>query len=375
MLQNKIYQNYFKEIYKNFFVVLFSFSIIAWVVKAVNYLDLIVENGYSIFTYLSYSFLGLTSIITKFIPLSFLIVIVHFISKQIEEKEFTILWSAGVKKITLVNLFLLISIAALLFYLIFSLFITPYSLNKSRNLLSKKSTVSIMPTIKKNQFSDNFKGLTIIVDDKIKNEIKNIFIFDESENFKHLNSNKKKKELINIISENGIIEENQMILINGQIISSNFDNLENRVVKFNQMNIDLSNLENTVIKKPKIQETSTFDLLKCFNKDFSKDVFCSKKDVGELVPTLNRRITLPFYIPIISLICCFLFLQSSNRKIYNNFIIFILSFIILLFAELIIRYTGLNKNLNYLFIIVPLALVPILYIILNFKFKSEVLLK
>ena len=193
MLQNKIYQNYFKEIYKNFFVVLFSFSIIAWVVKAVNYLDLIVENGYSIFTYLSYSFLGLTSIITKFIPLSFLIVIVHFISKQIEEKEFTILWSAGVKKITLVNLFLLISIAALLFYLIFSLFITPYSLNKSRNLLSKKSTVSIMPTIKKNQFSDNFKGLTIIVDDKIKNEIKNIFIFDESENFKHLNSNKKKR--------------------------------------------------------------------------------------------------------------------------------------------------------------------------------------
>lgn len=375
MLQNKIYQNYFKEIYKNFFVVLFSFSIIAWVVKAVNYLDLIVENGYSIFTYLSYSFLGLTSIITKFIPLSFLIVIIHFISKQIEEKEFTILWSAGVKKITLVNLFLLISIAALLFYLVFSLFITPYSLNKSRNLLSKKSTVSIMPTIKKNQFSDNFKGLTIIVDDKIKNEIKNIFIFDESENFKHLNSNKQKKELINIVSENGIIEENQMILINGQIISSNFDNLENRVVKFNQMNIDLSNLENTVIKKPKIQETSTFDLLKCFNKDYSKDVFCSKKDVGELVPTLNRRITLPFYIPIISLICCFLFLQSSNQKFYNNFIIFILSFIILLFAELIIRYTGLNKNLNYLFIIVPLALVPILYIILNFKFKSEVLLK
>ena len=39
-----------------------------------------------------------------------------------------------------------------------------------------------MPILKKNQFSDNFKGLTIIVDDKIKNEIKKIFIFDESDN-------------------------------------------------------------------------------------------------------------------------------------------------------------------------------------------------
>ena len=98
MLQNKIYQNYIIEILKSFFVILFSFSVIAWTVKAVNYLDLIVESGYSIFTYLSYSLLGLTGVLTKFIPLSFLVTIVFFISKQIEEKEFTILWSAGVKK-------------------------------------------------------------------------------------------------------------------------------------------------------------------------------------------------------------------------------------------------------------------------------------
>ena len=139
MFQNKIYQNYFKEIFKNFLIVLFSFSVIAWVVKAVNYLDLIVENGYSIVTYLNYSLLSLTGVITKFIPLSFLVVIVYFISKQIEEKEFTILWSAGVKKIALVNLFFFCSVIALIFYLIFSTLITPYSLNKSRNLLSNKT--------------------------------------------------------------------------------------------------------------------------------------------------------------------------------------------------------------------------------------------
>ena len=150
MLQNKIYQNYFKEIFKNFFVILFSFSVIAWVVKAVNYLDLIVENGYSTLTYLNYSFLSLTGVITKFIPLSFLVVIIYFISKQIEEKEFTILWSAGVKKISLVNLFFFTSLVALIFYLIFSIFITPYSLNKSRNLLSNENITSIMPILKKN---------------------------------------------------------------------------------------------------------------------------------------------------------------------------------------------------------------------------------
>jgi len=148
MLQNKIYQNYIIEILKSFFVILFSFSVIAWTVKAVNYLDLIVENGYSIFTYLNYSLLSLTGVVTKFIPLSFLVTIVFFIGKQIEEKEFTILWSAGVKKIHMVNLLLLSSLIILIFYLIFSTLITPYTLNQSRKLLSDKNEISIFPILK-----------------------------------------------------------------------------------------------------------------------------------------------------------------------------------------------------------------------------------
>ena len=55
MLQNKIYLNFIKEILKTFFVILFGLSIIAWTVRAVNFLDLIVESGYSITTYFQYS--------------------------------------------------------------------------------------------------------------------------------------------------------------------------------------------------------------------------------------------------------------------------------------------------------------------------------
>ena len=97
MLRNKIYQNYIKEILKNFFVILLSLSIIAWAVKAVNYLDLIVENGYSVVTYLAYSVLSLTGVLMKFMPLSFLVSIVFFITKHKDENEFTILWTSGSK--------------------------------------------------------------------------------------------------------------------------------------------------------------------------------------------------------------------------------------------------------------------------------------
>ena len=116
MLQNKIYQNFTKEILKTFLVILFGLSLIAWTVRAVNFLDLIVESGYSINTYFQYSLLNLFGILTKFIPLSFLLALIIFIIKQMQDNELIILWTAGVKKLKVINLFFIVSIFVLFFY-------------------------------------------------------------------------------------------------------------------------------------------------------------------------------------------------------------------------------------------------------------------
>ena len=144
MLQNNIYYNYFIEIFKLFITILFSLAIIAWVVRAVNFLDLIVENGYSIITYFEYSFLNFFGIITKFIPLSFLLAMTIFIARQMQENELVILWTSGVKKTQIVHLFFLFSIIVTIFHIIFSVIITPLALNKSRQLLSSENLSSIL---------------------------------------------------------------------------------------------------------------------------------------------------------------------------------------------------------------------------------------
>ena len=71
MFKNKIYNYITLELLKSFILILFSLSLIAWTVRAVNFLDLIVDSGYSTSTYFIYSILNLTNIVTKFIPLSF----------------------------------------------------------------------------------------------------------------------------------------------------------------------------------------------------------------------------------------------------------------------------------------------------------------
>ncbi len=373
MLQNKIYQNFIKEILKTFLIILFGLSIVAWTVRAVNFLDLIVENGYSIATYFQYSFLNLLGILTKLIPLSFLISLVIFIVKQLRENEFIILWTSGEKKAKVANLFFILSIFILSFYLLFSTIIAPYALNKSRSLLSKDGFNSFLPTIRIQGFNDSFRGFTFFVEKKIDNEIKNVFIYDSSNTLKNLKSNRSETSSTTIVAKEGLVQEKEMILFNGQIISENKSNLKNNIVKFQQLNIDLNNLQSGTIKQPKLQETSTLVLLKCiFDFGINELVNCSKTR-KEIITVLNRRVVLPFYIPVISLICSFLLIKVKTKKNYflNKYSIFFFSFLTLLYAELIIRYTGISKFVGTLFIISPFILIPIIYSFLIYGLKRE----
>ncbi len=369
MLQNKIYQNFIIEIFKTFFIILFGLSLIALTVRAVSFLDLIVENGYPVSTYFQYSLLNLFGITPKFIPLSFLITLTVFILKHLQDSEFVILWTSGVKKIYLVNLLFATSCFVLLIYLIFSTFITPTVLNKSRQLLSNDNLNSFLPTIKTQQFSDSFKGFTFIVEKKVENELQNIFLHDKGNNLKNLSSNISETSSTTIIAENGIIQNQRMLLLNGQIISSK-KNSDNEIITFEQLNIDLSNLSTNTIKKPKIQETSTLKLLGCLTLNNKDKKFCNEGFKKEILPTLNRRLIIPFYIPVLSLVCALLLLRS--KKIYfNKIFIFIYSFTLLLFTELAVRYTGINNFVMFLFIFTPFLLFAFFYIFLIYKFSNE----
>ena len=372
MLQNKIYQNYLIDIFKTFLTILLGFTLIAWTVRAVNFLDLIVESGYPVLTYFQYSFLNIFGILTKFIPLSFLIALILFIIKQIQENELIILWTSGVKKIELVKLFFLFSLIISIFYLVFSSLITPLALNKSRQILGKESLTSFLPTVKAQQFSDSFNGVTFIVDKKYNNELKNIFLQDSAKVLKNISSNKK-KALTTIIASNGIINENKMIMFKGQIISSDKNNQGNDIIKFDQLSVDLNNFKNRTIKQPKVQETSTITLLTCLEGSIFYKISCENNFKTEILPILNRRITFPLYFPIIALFASFLLIKSKKKFFFSKVSVFLYCFLVLLYAELIIRYTGISSLISKLFILSPVVLSILVYIFLKFKFSNEAL--
>ena len=169
MLKNKIYRYLSSEILKNFTTVLLTFTAVAWAVRAVNFLELMVDDGHSSTIYLYYSILNISTIVTRFIPLAFLISLIISIIKFERQQELLILWTSGLTKVKIANIFLLIAFFLTLIQIILSLFINPYLLNKSRSLLANNKQFQINSVLKSNDFSDSFFNLTFYIDKKNSN--------------------------------------------------------------------------------------------------------------------------------------------------------------------------------------------------------------
>tara|TARA_B100000965_G_scaffold400400_1_gene422228 strand:- start:2916 stop:4067 length:1152 start_codon:yes stop_codon:yes gene_type:complete len=380
MLKNKIYIYFFKEISKSFITILFAFSIIAWTVRSVNFLDLIVDDGHSLITYLYFSALNITNVITKFIPLAFLLSLNFSLIRFERQNELVILWMSGIRKIKLVNLFLLFSLFVLLLQLIFSIFVTPYTLNKSRALVRDSTVSSFDILIKTNNFSDSLNKTTFFVEKINDNrELETIFIRDESNVFKSLSNASEKQSNVSIFANRGKVQGKKIILFNGIIQSQNEDGRLNNL-NFKKTELNINNISTKSIKIPKIQETSTVNLLSCFSnsgnfilKNLNYSNCNYKKETKEVFQQLSRRLATPFYIPLIALISCFLLVTNfkKKKKYLNNYSISLIGFMILILAEIFLRYTGTSKINTISYFLFPALLIPITYLLLFFKTSNN----
>ena len=104
-MNKEIYTYLFYEFTRYFVATLFALAGIVWAVQAVNYLDLITEDGHALIVYFLYSFLTLSKILTKLIPFCFLIATILTISKLEKDNELITLWTSGLNKMYIVNHF------------------------------------------------------------------------------------------------------------------------------------------------------------------------------------------------------------------------------------------------------------------------------
>ena len=378
MLSNKIYKHFFFEFSKYFLITLLTFTAIVWTVQAVNFLDLVVEDGHALSVYLGYSLLNVPKILTKFIPLSFLISLVLTILKFENENELIILWTAGVNKIKIVNFFVKISLIVTILQLFLASIINPSVLNYSRSLIKSSNLDFISSMIKTNQFNDTVAGLTIFVEAKNNNgDMKNIFIRDESKILKSID-NVDKTENISIFAKNGRVvnPSSPALVLSDGIIQSQKSDKNIQTIKFQKTVLKLDNMKTRSIVQTKIQETPSNLLIKCyFNKGQQKIINCpSDHKKNDILSEINRRFGMPLYIPVITLIVCFLLNQRNENRFKNYFkyIFTLIAFLILVVAEILVKYSGKSFNNSLIYYFTPVILMPLIYleVIRNFLYEN-----
>ena len=380
MLENKIYKYLSIEIFKNFIIILLTFTSIAWTVKAVNFLELMIEDGYSGTIYLKYTLLNIFTIITRFVPLSFLLSLIISITKFERQQELLILWTMGLNKIKIANIFFLISCVLVLFQVTLGLVINPVTLNKSRALLRETETKQINSMLRINNFSDAFKSTTFHIEEKNeKDELINIFIKDSSGSLKTIISELGNEDDTTIFAKKGFIKDNKLILFDGTIQTLN-KKKEIKNIDFKKTKLSINNFATRTITQPKIQETSSLILYQCLiNKNSDKVLqnCTSDKSKKNVTEALSRRLGMPLYIPLISVVASFLLIYKKEKK-YNfvkKYLIFGIGFLILILAEILLRYTGFSSLNFILYFLAPLILFIYFYYFLIKNMNSEKLIK
>ena len=378
-----IFRKFSLDIFNFFLISSISITFIIWIIQAVNFLDLVSDDGHSLGVYFYFVSLNLPKIFSKTIIFVFFISIFYVINKYENSNELIVFWNNGIRKIQLINFILKFSILFLILQLILTLIIVPKSQNLGR-IFIKESNIDFLPKlISEKKFINVVKGLTIFVEEYEKDgELKKIYINEK------IDSNSSKI----IISDYGRIikKDNKYILklFDGGITNINSNNTF--VLNFSETDYDLSNFTTKTITRSKIQEINSLELIKCIQEDLPKNNFkgeeiindnsndtCNTRRVKSIIEELYKRIIIPFYTLVIALVAASLIIEPKSSFLGKSrkLNIFLIGSFLIAVSQLLLKYFFISPIINVVILIFPLILIIIYYLILNIftKFKLHLL--
>ena len=361
-----------------FSITLVSASIIIWVFQAVNFLDIMVEDGRDYLVYINYSLLNFPKIITRIFPFALFFSFSYVLSKYELNNELMILWNFGINKIQLINFFLIFSFLLMIIQILLTTYLVPKSQNISRQLLKSSNVDFFESFIKPKKFNDNIEGLTIYSDEKDEQgNLKNIYLKKETGegNFQITYS---KSGYFKSVGSSKIL-----ILNNGETINSINNKLSN--FNFTQSELSLAQLDSGIVKVDKIQETSTHNLIECLERYLNYDFVnkksisgrkiqnCTIENLDNVYKEIYKRLIIPFYIPVLILISTCLILYSKESINYSRYrlVMFLIGLLTIIFSETTLKFVQNTFVINVKLMIIPLIILTILYLLILIKTQKN----
>ena len=361
-----------------FFITIICTSIVIWVFQAVNYLDIMIEDGRDYLVYLNFTLLNFPKILSKVFSFSLFFSLFYVTIKSELNNELIIFWNFGVHKIEVVNFILKVSFILMIIQIILTAFVVPKSQDLARSFLKSSSINFFDNFIKPKKFNDTIKGVTIYSDKKDQNgDLINLYLKREI----------KPNEFQITYAKKGNFKQigNSPILVlnEGATITIKNDDVTN--ISFSKSDFSLADIDTNTTTYKKTQEISSQNLIICIKnfyqlekKMFEKKVKdienCSYENIQNIIKEFYKRFLIPFYIPLLTLVPLLLITTSKENLNYNKLRVatFSLGLIIIIFSETTISFISKIIIYDIGIMVIPLILISILYLFFFRQFNTSI---
>ena len=332
-------------------------GLIVWTLQAVNYFDYVTQDGHGLKVYFLYTIFNFPKIIHRILPFIYFISLFYMIISYDLKNELSIFWINGISKLDFANKIIFLSVILMVIQIWIGSFVSPLTQLKAREFLKNSNIDFFTSLIKEGKFINAVRGLTIFIDKKNPDgSYSDIFLDD---------STKSTSKMI-YAKDGNIVENNKkkiFRLYKGKVINKEESKIN--IFEFDQIDFNLGNFDANTITMPKIQELSSLTLINCYIPKIQKnDEFECKESLDkEIKQEILKRFYKPLFIPVITILCCFLFLKSRNNINYEKIrkIVFISIFFILIISETSLRYSTSSDFSMTAYLISPWCLFIFLY--------------
>ena len=355
-----------------FLIALLASTIIIWVFQAVNFLDIMIEDGRDYLVYIKYSLLNYPKIFSKLFPFVLFFSIFYVTIKYELSNELIIFWNFGINKIQVINFIFKFSIFLMLVQIILTSIIVPKSQDLARSYIRESKVNFFESFIKPKKFIDTITNVTIYSERKDSyGNLFNIYIkkVEDGNNFQITYAKKGEfKELGNFPV---------LVLYQGETIKKKNNNYTN--FTFSKSDFSLTNLSTNTTTFKKTQELSSLNIIRCLGilykiKYIKYNEYienCHINNVINILKEIYKRLIIPLYIPVLTLIPFILIIKSKESINYLKIrtLTFLIGLCVIIFSETTIRLISQIHIQNFILLLIPIIFILTLYLIYFNSFK------
>jgi len=286
-----------------FCVVTITLTSIIWLSQSLRFIDLIVNKGLEVSTFLYLTLLLIPSLFIVILPFALFLSVIFIYNKLMSDSELLVLKSAGISRIGIATPAIFVAVLATILNYIISLYVMPISAREFKNLQNLIRNNYASTLLQEGVFSTPINGLTVYIESRDNEGTLHGILVDDARN---------QDKRMTLMAQEGILQQTpsgpRFMLINGNRQEVNTENGNLSTLYFDSYPLDLSFYTRAPNKRVLTTEER-------YINELLQPVETNEKERNIMISEGHHRLTWPLFSLTLTLVAvAILFSGQLNRR-------------------------------------------------------------